>query len=110
MSADTRRTVVIARTTDHALAHIWRTALEAEGIPAIVSGEFLGRLYAGIPQVAAVTVTVFEEDVERAAALLAADADGRSAEDEPRADGDPSEDGRSSPAGGAPDDSDQRAR
>jgi len=95
VSADTRRTVVIAQTTDHALAHIWRTALEAEGIPAFVSGEFLGRPYAGIPQVAAVTVTVFEEDAERAAALLATDVDERSAEDELRAGGDPTEDGRS---------------
>lgn len=72
MSTDTRRTVVVAQTTDHALAHIWRTALEAEGIPAIVSGESLGRLYAGLPQVAAVTVTVFEEDAARARTLLAA--------------------------------------
>lgn len=110
MSADTRRTVVVAQTTDHALAHIWRTALEAEGIPAIVSGEFLGRLYAGIPQVAAVTVTVFEEDAERAAALLAGDADGRNAEDEPRVTGDPIDESRSSPAGGAADENDHRPR
>jgi hypothetical protein len=109
VSADTRRTVVVAQTTDHALAHIWRTALEAEGIPAIVSGEFLGRLYAGIPQVAAVTVTVFEQDAERAAALLAGDAGDRDAEGELRADGDPSEDDRSPTDGDGPDERDPRA-
>ena len=57
---DTRRTVVVAQTTDGALAHIWRLALEAEGIPAFVAGESVGGLFAGMPQVAAVTLTVFE--------------------------------------------------
>lgn len=110
MSAGTRRTVVIAQTTDHALAHIWRTALEAEGIPAIVSGEFLGRLYAGIPQVAAVTVTVFEEDAERAVALLAADDGDPGAEDEMRRDGDPTEDDRSAADRDSPHGGERRTR
>jgi hypothetical protein len=110
VSADTRRTVVIAQTTDHALAHIWRTALEAEGIPAIVSGEFLGRLYAGIPQVAAITVTVFEEDAARATAVLAADDDDPGADDEPRVSGEPAENSRSSADGDAPDEGAHRAR
>jgi len=108
VSADTRRTVVIAQTTDHALAHIWRTALEAEGIPACVSGEFLGRLYAGIPQVAAVTVTVFEEDAARAAAVLAAD-DDCGTQDESKAGGDPTCGGRASADGDGSDGSGLRA-
>lgn len=73
MGADRRRTVVVARTTDRALAHIWRTALEAEGIPSFVAGESVGGLFGGLPQVAAITVTVFEDDAERARALLASD-------------------------------------
>jgi hypothetical protein len=71
--SDARRTVVVARTSDGALAHIWRQALVAEGIPAFVAGESVGGLFAGMPQVAAVTVAVFEEDADRARALLAAD-------------------------------------
>jgi hypothetical protein len=108
VSADTRRTVVVAQTTDHALAHIWRTALEAEGIPAIVSGEFLGRLYAGIPQVATVTVTVFEDDAEHATAVLAGEAGDPTAKDEPGAGA--GEDGPSPPAGAPGDEGARGAR
>jgi hypothetical protein len=71
VSADTRRTSVVAGTSDRTLAHIWRTALEEEGIHAFVAGESIGGLFAGIPQVANVTVVVFEEDLERARRLLA---------------------------------------
>jgi hypothetical protein len=70
MSADERRTVVVASTGDRTLAHVWRGVLEAGGIPAFVSGEFMTGLYQGVPQIAAVTVHVFEDDAERARALL----------------------------------------
>lgn len=64
--------MTVARTSDQFRAAMWQSVLESAGIDAELHGTAMGGVYAGIGQVAAVSVVVREEDLDDARALLAA--------------------------------------